>query len=314
MSTNHHTPYVDKIGATPGTTFTASQMGAPLAELDEAITANAADIAGKAAAAHDHDDKYFTETELSTPSSGAAVDWTNITNPPVLGTGDGDVVGPATNTDNKVPQWDGADSKTLKDGLVIATSIGSPGVDTSLATEKAVRDAITALPGAGDVDGPVSHAADYVPQWNATPDSKTLVEGFPITAVGKAFLDDATVADQRTTLGVDVVGFSIGYESGSKPAAGGIVTTRFPVGTTFAAGLTGWTYDGPAPTAQAVVSFKKGGVEFGTLTVGTDNTATFAAAAQISFTASVDVFAAVFPNPQDATWHGVSIMGKGVRS
>ena len=31
--------------------------------------------------------------------------------------GGGDVLGPASNTDGKIPQWDGADSKTLKDGL-----------------------------------------------------------------------------------------------------------------------------------------------------------------------------------------------------
>ena len=33
----------------------------------------------------------------------------------------GDVIGPATNTDNKVPQWNGADNKTLKDGLTVGT-------------------------------------------------------------------------------------------------------------------------------------------------------------------------------------------------
>lgn len=33
----------------------------------------------------------------------------------------GDVTGPATNTDNKVPQWDGADSKALKDGITVGT-------------------------------------------------------------------------------------------------------------------------------------------------------------------------------------------------
>lgn len=34
----------------------------------------------------------------------------------------GDVFGPATNTDLNVPQWDGTDSKTLKDGLAVGTS------------------------------------------------------------------------------------------------------------------------------------------------------------------------------------------------
>ncbi|MFA5185357.1 MAG: hypothetical protein WC551_02630 [Patescibacteria group bacterium] len=69
--------------------------------------------------------------------------------------GTGDVVGPATNTDAKVPQWNGANSKTLKDGLTLVTTVGSPGADTSIPTEKAVRSAIGAA-GGGDVSGPAS--------------------------------------------------------------------------------------------------------------------------------------------------------------
>jgi len=53
----------------------------------------------------------------------------------------------------------------------------------------------------GDVYGPITHLASYVPQWNATPNSKTLVEGFEITDAGKAILDDVDAAAQRTTLG-----------------------------------------------------------------------------------------------------------------
>lgn len=33
--------------------------------------------------------------------------------------GSGDVIGPATNTDSYIPQWNGANSKTLKDGLAV---------------------------------------------------------------------------------------------------------------------------------------------------------------------------------------------------
>ena len=40
------------------------------------------------------------------------------------GAGSGDVIGPATNTDSYIPQWDGADSKTLKNGLA-ATNLAS---------------------------------------------------------------------------------------------------------------------------------------------------------------------------------------------
>lgn len=69
--------------------------------------------------------------------------------------GGGDVVGPATNTANYIPQWDGADSKTLKNGLALTTTLGSPGADTNIPSEKAVRAAISAA-GGGDVSGPES--------------------------------------------------------------------------------------------------------------------------------------------------------------
>jgi len=45
------------------------------------------------------------------------------------GAGTGDMFGPATNTDEYVPQWDGADSKTLKDGFPISAQgkdVGKP--------------------------------------------------------------------------------------------------------------------------------------------------------------------------------------------
>ena len=57
----------------------------------------------------------------------------------------GSTVAPATTTENKVPQWSSA-QKTLKDGLTVQTAIRAAGtaVDTALATEKAVRDAVEA--------------------------------------------------------------------------------------------------------------------------------------------------------------------------
>lgn len=150
-----------------GTRFRPSEMNVPILEIEAKLTELETSTAGDQSAntvysgpasgvddtpsfralveddipAHGHDGSYYTETELSTPSSGAVVDWTNVANKPTLGTGDGDVVGPASNTDEYVPQWSGADSKTLEDG-------------------------------------------------------------FPITAAGKAILDDTDAAAQRTTLGL----------------------------------------------------------------------------------------------------------------
>jgi len=56
--------------------------------------------------------------------------------------GGGDVISPATNTDSKIPQWNGANSKTLKDGLTLVTTVGDPGADTAVASEQAVREVI----------------------------------------------------------------------------------------------------------------------------------------------------------------------------
>ena len=54
--------------------------------------------------------------------------------------GSGDVVGPATNTANYIPQWNGADSKLLKDGLELSndTTLGDDSV-AAVPTEHAAK-------------------------------------------------------------------------------------------------------------------------------------------------------------------------------
>lgn len=47
--------------------------------------------------------------------------WDKIAEKGADGVGTGDVLGPLTNTADYIPQWDGADSKTLKDGLAVPT-------------------------------------------------------------------------------------------------------------------------------------------------------------------------------------------------
>jgi len=56
--------------------------------------------------------------------------------------GGGNVLGPATNTANFIPQWNGADSKTLKNGLELVTTVDATGSDVKLATEQAVRELV----------------------------------------------------------------------------------------------------------------------------------------------------------------------------
>lgn len=70
------------------------------------------------------------------------IDGYHIKDGGVVPAGGGDVLGPATNHADYLPQWNGADSKTLKDGLAIVTTVGNPGVDTSVPTDQAVREAL----------------------------------------------------------------------------------------------------------------------------------------------------------------------------
>lgn len=65
------------------------------------------------------------------------------------GAGSGDVVGPATNSADYLPQWDGANSKILKNGLAVPAGglagITALNVKTDLATVKADTDIASAI-------------------------------------------------------------------------------------------------------------------------------------------------------------------------
>ena len=63
---------------------------------------------------------------------------------------------PAANSDGYIPQWDGVNTRLLKNGLSVVTTLGSPGDDTAIPTEKAVRTAI----GAGG-GSPAGSSGDY---------------------------------------------------------------------------------------------------------------------------------------------------------
>jgi len=74
----------------------------------------------------------------------------------------GDVIGPVTTTENYVPQWN-ATAKTLKDGLTLQTTVRATGaaLDTALATEQAVREAIGLVTDL-DIDGATDIGAALV--------------------------------------------------------------------------------------------------------------------------------------------------------
>lgn len=108
----------------------------------------------------------------------------------------GDVNGPETTTENKIPQWDSA-TKKLKDGLSLQAAVraAATAVDTAIPTEKAVR---TALDAAGDVKAPGSTTQGKIPQWDSA--SKTLTDGLSLqTSVrASASASDTAVPSEKS--------------------------------------------------------------------------------------------------------------------
>lgn len=83
--------------------------------------------------------KYVTPVELAT----------------YFGVGTGNVSGPTTTTENKIPQWD-ATTKLLKDGLNLVTTVrdSASALDTAVPTEQAVREALGSVAVTDlDIDG-----------------------------------------------------------------------------------------------------------------------------------------------------------------
>jgi hypothetical protein len=76
-------------------------------------------------------------------------------------------IGPASSTDNHVPQFSGVTGRILKDGLGVVTSLGNPGSNTNLPTESAVRQAISSA-GGGDFSGPPSSVSDNLVSFAGT--------------------------------------------------------------------------------------------------------------------------------------------------
>ena len=167
------------------------------------------------------------------------------------------------------------------------------------------------------VVAPVSHADDYVPQWDGV-DAKTLKQGFPITGQGKSFVAEASVVGQRAALEVDIVGVGVAYQSTDKPGDAAEIDIILPYGIEFPADFVGSDYrarTGPAGAVEVYIERETStsvpecilSVALGEITGGTFNSG----AAAVQFAAG-EVLRLVFP-VQDASWAGVSIMLKGTR-
>ena len=97
----------------------------------------------------------------------------------------GDVKGPATTTENKIPQWDSTQKK-LKDGLAVTQTVDGSSTGSQVPTAAAVQAAInSAISGKGDVKGPSTTTEDKIPQWDST--AKTLKDGLSVVdSIGEA--------------------------------------------------------------------------------------------------------------------------------
>jgi hypothetical protein len=121
----------------------------------------------------------------------------------------------------------------LKMHQVVTVDSGSPTSSVSVGSDGKL-DAVYGLkiggteitPGeleGGDVVGPATHAASYVPQWNTIANSKTLEEGFPVTSFAKTLVDDADSLTALSTLGAQAA-----LPSGpSRPVGSAIGETRW---------------------------------------------------------------------------------------
>ena len=162
------TPWVDSV-----TQYKAADMNAPLTEICDSVIAA---LALKSDTNHAHDLDYADidhthEYTYSDINHDHDLDYSDIDHIHE-GYGSGDVTGPATNTDNYVPQWNGANSKILKDGLSVVTTIGAEGVDSAIPTEQAVREALAALPSPSTQIYVV--AGSYGTEDDLVPDSKII--------------------------------------------------------------------------------------------------------------------------------------------
>lgn len=131
---------------------------------------------------------------------------------------------------------DGADNITA---LGLVTSVGTPGVDTNVPTEKAVRDLVVAI-GAGDVVGPGSATADAFVLFNSTTGKLIKDSGaVKVTTVGDPGADTNIPSEQAVREAITASGT---ITSGTLAAIPATCTIGAQYIATDADGGTGWLY------------------------------------------------------------------------
>jgi hypothetical protein len=153
--TNSPTLVTPTIGVATATSvnkvaITAPATGATITVADEKTLTVSDDATVSGTNTGDQTDATLTTTDVTTNDVSTAKHGfaPKITNTSAYLKGDGtwtvpagagDVIGPATNAANGIPQWDGSNSKTLKDGLVLSTDVALGTSDTTLPSQNAVK-------------------------------------------------------------------------------------------------------------------------------------------------------------------------------
>lgn len=167
-----------------------------------------------------------------------------------IGSGSGDVIAPATNTANYIPQWDGANSKTLKNGLSVPegglagiTALGNKVdqvIGKGLSTEDYTSDEKTKLSGIA-TGAEVNVNAD----WNSTTgDSQILNKPTIPDELADLTADSThrTVTDtEKSTWNgkQDALGFTAENSSNKENTTIDTSTTKYPTINLLKTGLDG---------------------------------------------------------------------------
>ncbi len=99
------------------------------------------------------------------------------------------VIAPATNTADKVPQWNGANSKTLKDGLTVGTSASNlVQLDGSAKLPAVDGSQLTNLPSTTQVNTVISPNVGYSTETTGLSVAKTITSGKTVLLIASGYI------------------------------------------------------------------------------------------------------------------------------
>jgi hypothetical protein len=191
-----------------------------------------------------------------------------------------------------------------------ATTATTQATAASSSASSAAGSAAAALVNATNAEDSATAAAT-----SATEAATSATEAATSATAADASADEAAAS---AALAAAAVAGALAWEAGvyvnGKPDAGEtIVRHEFKRNVRFAANLANWDLNfGTAPTSSFVVSVKKNGTEFGTITAAATTGAITLSGTQTDM-ASGDILTVVCPTPQDATAASFGLAMNGTR-